>query len=502
MGPVPAPPAAPVPAPPAAASTGPVPAPVATGPFPAGPVPTGPVPTGSVPTGPLPISPFPTGPAPTGSLPVTPFPTGPVPVSSASTGSIPVVPAHVGPAPAGAGPAGPFPTAPVPAPPAAPVPPPPAVTASPRTLQAAAPAGDAPQWSRGQWWTVLVLGVLAAITGAAALVLRYLDVPWDSMMWGNAEEWWLFTNMSTFFLLSPLALTIVGVVQTCRKAAPSAFVAATALAPVFISTLFYHFWYSTVITDIFHATALIITLATACMCLWGRLPHRTRTPRSAVAASALAMAAIWLMATKLLIMWINIVWPLIAIRAATLVCGIALLALMIFHRKVIIMRILAVALGVFTVAGTGLGVMFGLDVPAFSIPSAVLLIALVVPVFCASFRQWCAGTWTAPAWKPSAVAGRPTILARTTQVTGPDGKPLNDTDIAAMLPTTRPTFWVSLFFGLFGLLPMLTANSTARSLGVVTNAYNNAMIKGFVLGILMWTAITAASYTIILFELL
>ena len=502
MGPVPAPPAAPVPAPPAAASTGPVPAPASTGPFPTGPVPTGPVPTGSVPTGPLPISPFPTGPAPTGSLPVTPFPTGPVPVSSASTGSIPVVPAHVGPAPAGAGPARPFPTAPVPAPPAAPVPPPPAVTASPRTLQAAAPAGDAPQWSRGQWWTVLVLGVLAAITGAAALVLRYLDL----MNYGG-EEWWLFTNMSTFFLLSPLALTIVGVVQTCRKAAPSAFVAATALAPVFISTLFYHFWYSTVITDIFHATALIITLATACMCLWGRLPHRTRTPRSAVAASALAMATIWLMATKLLIMWINIVWPLIAIRAAALVCGIALLALMIFHRKVIIMRILTVALGAFTVAGTGFGVMFGfygrgLDMPVFSIPSAVLLIALVVPVFCASFRQWCAGTWTAPAWKPSAVAGRPTILARTTQVTGPDGKPLNDTDIAAMLPTTRPTFWVSLLFGLFGLLPMFTANSTARSLGVVTNAYNNAMIKGFVLGILMWTAITAASYTIILFELL
>ena len=36
----------------------------------------------------------------------------------------------------------------------------------------------------------------------------------------------------------------------------------------------------------------------------------------------------------------------------------------------------------------------------------------------------------------------------------------------------------------------------------VTNAYNSAMIKGFVLGILMWTAITAASYTIILFGLL
>ena len=515
MGPVPAPPAAPVPAPPA---------PVATGPFPAGPVPTAPMPTGPVPTGPLPISPFPTGPAPTGSLPVTPFPTGPVPVSSASTGSIPVVPAHIGPAPAGAGPAGPFPTAPVPAPPAAPVPPPPAVTASPRTLQAAAPAGDAPQWSRGQWWTVLVLGVLAAIMGAAALVLRYLDVLQDSIRWDNAEEWWIFIDVSTFFLLSPLALTIVGIVQTCRKAAPSAFVAATALAPAFISTLFYHFWRSNIIANILHVVAIIITLMAACMCLWGRLPHRTRTPRSAVAASALAMAATWSMGTKLLIMWVgdygytyyhyNYIhiytvwsWIAVAIRAATLVCGIALLALMIFHRKVIIMRILTVALGAFTVAGTGFGVMFGfygrgLDMPVFSIPSAVLLIALAVPVFCASFRQWCAGTWTAPAWKPSAVAGRPTTLARTSQVTDPGGNTLNDADIAAMLPTTRPTFWVSLFFGLFGLLPMLTANSTARSLGVVTNAYNSAMIKGFVLGILMWTAITAASYTIILFELL
>ena len=228
------------------------------------------------------------------------------------------------------------------------------------------------------------------------------------------------------------------------------------------------------------------------------------------------------MATKLSIMWIDSyayyqiynytvsAWIVIALRAASLVCGIVLLALMIFHRKVIIMRILAAASGVFALAEVTIivfriGLIFygrGLDLPVFSIPSAVLLIALAVPVFCASFRQWCAGTWTAPAWKPSAIAGRPTILARTTQVTDPDGNPLNDADIAAMLPTTRPTFWVSLFFGLFGLLPMLTANSTARSLGVVTNAYNSAMIKGFVLGILMWTAIAATSYTIILFELL
>lgn len=505
MGPVPAPPAAPVPPPPAVtAAMGPVPAATA----PAGPVPAGSLPITPFPTGPAPTGSLPTGPAPTNPLPVTPFPTGPVPVSSASTGSIPVVPAHVGPAPAGAGPAGP-----VPAPPAAPVPPPPAVTASPRTLQAAAPAGDAPQWSRGQWWTVLVLGVIAAITGAAALVLQYLD-----LMNYPGEEWWLFINMSTFFLLSPFALTVVGIVQTCRRAAPSAFVAMAALTPAFASTLFYYFWYSTAIASILHITAMVLTLATACVCLWGRLPHRTRTPRSAVAVSALAMAAAWSMTAKLFMTWIvsndpyqyvnytALTWVVVALRTATLICGIALLALMIFHRKVIIVRILAVALGLFILADDVIiGITSysgGLDLRVLSIPSAVLLIALAVPVFCASFRQWCAGTWTAPAWKPSAIAGRPTILARTSQVTDPDGNTLNDAEIAAMLPTTRPTFWVSLFFGLFGLLPMLTANSTARSLGVVTNAYNSAMIKGFVLGILMWTAITAASYTIILFGLL
>ena len=496
MGPVPAPPATPVPPPPAAASMGPAPA--------------GPVPTGS-----LPITPFPTGPAPTGSLPVTPFPTGPVPVSSASTGSIPIVPAHVGPAPAGAGPAGPFPTAPVPAPPAAPVPPPPAVTASPRTLQAAAPAGDAPQWSRGQWWTVLVLGVLAAITGAAVLVLWYLDLTDQS--YAHVEEWRLFADMALLFLFNPFALAVVGIVQTRRKAAPSAFVAAAALTPFSILVSFdsFRFVYFTVILVLL-ITTMALLLVAACMCLWGRLPHCSHTPRSVVSVSALAMTSIWLMTIKLLMMWINgyayyqnynytvLAWIAIALKATSLVCGIALLVLMIFHRKVIIMRILAVLLGALVLTDAGLSIIYGraLDLPVFSIPAAALLIALAVPVFCASFKQWCAGTWTAPAWKPSAVAGRPTILARTSQVTDPDGNTLNDDEIAAMLPTTRPTFWVSLFFGLFGLLPMLTANSTARSLGVVTNAYNSAMIKGFVLGILMWTAITAASYTIILFGLL
>ena len=78
--------------------------------------------------------------------------------------------------------------------------------------------------------------------------------------------------------------------------------------------------------------------------------------------------------------------------------------------------------------------------PVFSIPAAALLIALAVPVFCASFKQWCAGTWTAPAWKPSAVAGRPTILARTSQVTDPDGNTLNDALMGPMpMPANLPS---------------------------------------------------------------
>ena len=517
MGPVPAPPAAPVPPPPAAAaSMGPVPA--ATGPT--GSVPAATAPAGPVPTGSLPITPFPTGPAPTNPLPVTPFPTGPVPVSSASTGSIPVVPAHVGPAPAGAGPAVPFPTAPVPAPPAVPVPPPPAVTASPRTLQAAAPAGDAPQWSRGQWWTVLVLGVLAAIMEVAVLVLQYLD-----LMGYAGEEWWLFTNMTLVLLHSPLVLTVVGIVQTCRKAAPSAFVAAAALIPAFIFDSFSYFQYSSdyfrygyfIIAGIVHIAAMVITLIIVCMCLWGRLPHHAHTPRSAIALSALGMALMWRTALDWQTVMITIDGRLAEhyyedhtdptviniFTISIIVCCAVMLALMTFHKNVIVARLSVTFLGMLTLTEIVLTRHYYLIVSwetGIIIPAALLLLG--VPVFCASFRQWCAGTWTAPAWKPSTVAGRPTILARTSQVTDPDGNTLNDAEVAAMLPTTRPTFWVSLFFGLFGLLPMLTANSTARSLGVVTNAYNSAMIKGFVLGILMWTAITAASYTIILFGLL
>ena len=54
----------------------------------------------------------------------------------------------------------------------------------------------------------------------------------------------------------------------------------------------------------------------------------------------------------------------------------------------------------------------------------------------------------------------------------------------AALPPASITFWVSFFFGLFGLIPMLLANRTARSLGVVTKSYNYAFLKGWLLGAL------------------
>ena len=358
-----------------------------------------------------------------------------------------------------------------------------------------APASDAPQWSRGQWWTVLVLGVLAAIMEVAVIVLQYLD--WTSYV---REERWLFTNMTLLLLHSQLVLAVVGVVQACRKAAPSAFVAAATLTPAFIFDSFNYFRYPSdyfrygyfIVVGVVHMAAMVITLIIACMCLWGRLPHRTRAPRSAIAASALSITLIWRTALD----WQTVMSKidgrldghyfedytdptLINVFTISLIfCGVALLILTTFYRNVAVIRLWVAFLGVFTLAEIVLTRDYYLIVSwetGIVIPAALLLLA--VPVFCASFRQWCAGTWTAPAWKPSAVAGRPTILARTTQVTGPDGKPLNDADIAAMLPTTRPTFWVSLFFGLFGLLPMLTANSTARSLGVVTNAYNNQGLR-------------------------
>ena len=49
---------------------------------------------------------------------------------------------------------------------------------------------------------------------------------------------------------------------------------------------------------------------------------------------------------------------------------------------------------------------------------------------------------------------------------------------------------------------MITANSTARGLGVVTHAYNHAMLKGLLLGIATWFGLVFMLYAALLFSAL
>ena len=65
--------------------------------------------------------------------------------------------------------------------------------------------------------------------------------------------------------------------------------------------------------------------------------------------------------------------------------------------------------------------------------------------------------------------------------------------VAAMLPSTRTTFWISFFFGLFGLIPMMMGNSMARNLGVVTNSYNREFLKGWLIGVAVWGGLSLLS---------
>lgn len=323
------------------------------------------------------------------------------------------------------------------------------------------------------------------------------------------------------FLFSHLPLIIIGIAQTVRRTAPTAFVAAsiTALASLvrnfFLAASGFNDELDTPLVAAAYAILLVITGFT----LWGRLPHRAHTPRSAITASALGIASLWT-ATKLftwmldyfrnigLMLYYFRDIGLLMLAAATLllVCGTALLVLMALRKNVTMMRLLAI------VAGVGLivlnymsrGSSFGggyltSHFEAHFISASVATLALAIPVFFPSFKQWCDGTWTARTSPQSVTAGRPTILARTYQTIGADGTPLDDASVAALLPSVRPTFWISFFFGLFGLIPMITANSTARGLGVVTHAYNHAMIKGLLLGIVTWFGLVFTLYAVVLF---
>lgn len=326
------------------------------------------------------------------------------------------------------------------------------------------------------------------------------------------------------FLFSHLPLIIIGIAQTVRRTAPTAFVAAsiTALASLvrnfFLAASGFNDELDTPLVAAAYAILLVITGFT----LWGRLPHRAHTPRSAITASALGIASLWT-ATKLftwmldyfrnigLMLYYFRGIGLLMLAAATLllVCSTALLVLMALRKNVTMMRLLAIVAGVELIVLNYMsrGSSFGggyltSHFEAHFISASVATLALAIPVFFPSFKQWCDGTWTARTSPQSVTAGRPTILARTYQTIGADGTPLDDASVAKLLPSVRPTFWISFFFGLFGLIPMITANSTARGLGVVTHAYNHAMIKGLLLGIATWFGLVFMLYAALLFSAL
>ena len=168
--------------------------------------------------------------------------------------------------------------------------------------------------------------------------------------------------------------------------------------------------------------------------------------------------------------------------------------------------------------------------------SPLVVVAAAVVVWTRSVRQWFSGTWNpgdvqvghAPVVLPVGMAAAvPGTYSQGHQMLGADGHlnmavpagsslsesmnaqgsggdpaPSRDvlsTDadvsarVAAMLPSTRTTFWVSFFFGLFGLIPMMMGNSMARNLGVVTNSYNREFLKGWLIGMAVWGGLSLLS---------
>ena len=463
---------------------------------------------------PQPAPPLPPGPAaaapgvaPAGQAPAYAAPAqgavsaAPAPVAAASApGGVPV---H-SPTPATPAPLVPAPPVPVPPVPAAATAPPLPTTTSTETAQ----------WSRGQQQAVLALSVLAIIFLACAYFI----------VWDKNEI--IYSIIRIIYVV----LVVIGTVQVAVKAIPNALVARGALGPTSLIVILYLILTSSesryTIANVFFLVADAVLVAAACICLWGHLPRSTSTPRSVVAVSALGVDAALMAVTASLGAWhsnrigiaktypslltevnkdetlLNLIIGTASCAAVgtAFVCGIALLIILPLRRSTTIARLLSAALGAcFLISITPIFVNGSpMIYEILNYLGAIPMLALMAPVFSRSFRQWCEGTWTPPARTARAVAGRPTILARTFQPVGPDGRPLDHTTVAALLPTTRLTFWISFFFGLFGLIPMLTANSTAKNLGVVTNAYNHAMIKGLLIGIATWTATTIAFYTLIL----
>ena len=120
------------------------------------------------------------------------------------------------------------------------------------------------------------------------------------------------------------------------------------------------------------------------------------------------------------------------------------------------------------------------------------LFALALMPLRRSAADWFAGRWEPRVRQPA--SHQVAFVAAPVAGQYPGGRPAPvvgapvSPQVAALLPSTAPTFWISFFFGLFGLIPMSMANSMAARLGAVTNQYNHAFLKGWLIGMAAWIA--------------
>jgi len=125
------------------------------------------------------------------------------------------------------------------------------------------------------------------------------------------------------------------------------------------------------------------------------------------------------------------------------------------------------------------------------IVSAALFALALMPLR-RSAADWFAGRWEPRVRQPA--SHQVAFVAAPVAGQYPGGQPAPvvgapvSPQVAALLPSTAPTFWISFFFGLFGLIPMSMANSMAARLGAVTNQYNHAFLKGWLIGMAAWIA--------------
>lgn len=130
------------------------------------------------------------------------------------------------------------------------------------------------------------------------------------------------------------------------------------------------------------------------------------------------------------------------------------------------------------------------------------LFALALMPLRRSAADWFAGRWEPRVRQPA--SHQVAFVAAPVAGQYPGGQPAPvvgapvSPQVAALLPSTAPTFWISFFFGLFGLIPMSMANSMAARLGAVTNQYNHAFLKGWLIGMAAWIACYVLVFVLIM----